>query len=44
MGKNELETFVNEELEAAEMDGGIYLEKYQKEYMESFWKKKLFYI
>ena len=38
MGKNELETFVNKELEAAETDGGLYLEKYQKEYMESFWK------
>ena len=30
MGKNELETFVNKELEAAETDGGLYLEKYQK--------------
>ena len=38
MGKNELETFVNKELEAAETDGSLYLEKYQKEYMESFWK------
>lgn len=38
MEKTELETFVNKELEIAEMDSELYLEKCQKEYMESFWK------